>query len=273
MIEKPKEEKTPGPLSKSEQLFDWGTYGGIAGLGVFLGGIPITYWAKYGGGAKLFVNAAHSLEKMGMSKAAAEDAVIITALMQAGNIAVWPVREVEKYKTQIVGKIGDAIGEKVNLDAVEHEPKQSWGSLIKSRLVAWGVVFASFRGAAALLGAEKFGEFESKFSEHIVCKPLGKPTHIAGAETKLFRMGKIAALDSFATAAAATLLYVGSRIFAKNEQEEERLHAAPPSPPPAAPVASTPCPTRTCPLDTRMPQPEVMVKSVAGKQELQHSHS
>ena len=41
-------DKKPQHVSKGERLFDWITYGGMAGLGTFLITIPIAFHAKYG---------------------------------------------------------------------------------------------------------------------------------------------------------------------------------------------------------------------------------
>ena len=81
---------------------------------------------------------------------------------------------------------------------------------------------SSFSAVALLFGKNTFSAFKDKFATHIVCKPLGKPTHFPGMaktvenETRLFRYGRIAAIDVFATAAASTILYIGSHFFAKN---------------------------------------------------------
>jgi len=220
------------PLSKGERWFDWLTYGGIAGVGVFLVTLPLTYWSKYAGGAKNFKAAAHWLEKKGFSAHTAEDLVMTTSLMQGGNLGLIPVKLMENNKPQIVKKINDVLGDSTDEKAVEAEPKQSWTSLLKARIImAWTPVFLSFRAATMLLGKEKFQHFEHWFSESLICKPLGKATHIAGVETKAFRYGKIAALDAFATAAAATLLYIGSNIFAKQEKDEELAHTKLPETP------------------------------------------
>jgi hypothetical protein len=201
--------------SRGERFFDWLTYGGIAGIGAFALTIPTTYWAKYGGGATMFRQMAQKLTRKGIHPHAAEDIVMTTALMQGGNLAIPPVKLMENYKPQLVDKFNDMLGDKSGEASVQEDPQQTWGSLIKSRIAAWLAVFAGFRGAASIFGGEKFAQFETKFAESVICKPLGRPTHINGQETKLFRYGKIAALDLFATAAAASLLYLGSRFFAK----------------------------------------------------------
>lgn len=224
--------------SKGERLFDLLTYGGIGFLGVFAAGIPIGYWGKYGGGAGMFKSSAKALEKLGMSAKAADDAVMTSVLMQPGNVGLIPIKWMENRKPELVEKFNKMLGDKSADASVEHDPQQTWGSLIKSRLAAWLAVFAGFRGAAHAIGEKKFGAFENAFAEK-VCNVLGKATHVAPAgvvlspemlktfeyETKAFRYGKIAALDVFATAAATVLLYAASRVFAKKNPEWHAKHA------------------------------------------------
>jgi len=227
------QEKTGSKVSLGEKIFDWMTYGGIAGVGTFLITIPITYWAKYGKGAAHFHKTAQNLEKMGMSATSADQAVMTTALMQGGNLALFPVKWAEDNKVAIVKTINDTLGEKTDIAALEAEDRQTWGSIIKARMVAWLAVFTSFKASAAVIGGDKFAAFEESFARSVVCKPFGKATHVNGAETKAFRYGKIAALDLFATAAASALLYAGSRFFAHYGEVKKDIghsHDEPPAP-------------------------------------------
>lgn len=204
--------------SRGEKLFDWLTYGGVAGVGTFLLTIPVAYWAKYGSGAKMFEKASGYLVKQGLSPRISEEMVMTTALMQGGNLTIIPVKMLENRKPQIVDYFNDRLGDSSGKASVEEDPKQTWSSLIKSRIVAWLSVFTGFRVAGSIFGADKFAAFEESFAKNVVCKPLGKPTHIRGVETPHFRYGKIAALDVFATAAATAILYTGSRFFAKRNE-------------------------------------------------------
>ena len=215
-IEKTVEETLP--KSKGEKMFDWLVYGGIAGLGVLVATVPIAYWSKYGGGSKGFAWAEKQLQKTGMSARSAHDAVITTALMQGGNLALIPIKIAENHKAAAVSYLNKKMGEPDTYCAVEGEPDQTWTSLIKSRLVAWGAVFSAIKGTAMAVGPEQFDRFENGFSRHLVCKPLGLATHINGQETRAFRLGKLTALDVFATAAAATILYGASRVFAEPDK-------------------------------------------------------
>lgn len=216
------EKKSPPKISRGERIFDWLVYGGLAGLGTYIVSIPIGYWVKYGKGAEFNKNAAKKLTSFGFSQNTAEKTMDTTMLMHGGNIMLLPIKYAEDNKESIVTTINDMIGEKTDHIALHDEDKQSWGSIIKARIVAWCAVFAGFKGAASILGEEKFGRFEESFSKK-ACALLGKPTHINGKETTAFRMGKIGALDTYATIAASSLLYIGTRLFAHMERVQHDL--------------------------------------------------
>ena len=218
-------------ISRGEKIFDWLVYAGIAGVGTFLLTLYTTHWSKYGGGAKYFNSGSNWLIKKGLTPQSAEELLMSTALMQGGNLAVLPVKWAEDNKIACIQAIDKVIGEKTDVSALEAEDKQSWSSILKARVLAWTTVFLSLKTAGHILGGDKFEAFKEGFSKHIVCNPLGKATHHLGKETNAFRYGKIAALDVFATAAASTLLYVGSRIFAhwerQKEEAQQTAHIAP----------------------------------------------
>ena len=226
-------DKKASATSKSEQIFDWLTYGGVAAVGGFILTIPVAYIAKHGWGAKYFASISKAVSKIGLSEKTAEQAVMTTALMQGGNIALLPVKWAEDNKIACIETIDNFTGDKTDVEALKKEDKQTWGSIIKARLVAWGVVFSSLTAAVHVLGEKKIADFENGFAKNIVCKPLGKPTHIGGKESFHFKVGKISALDVFATAAATALFYVGSRFFAhvnKNKAAPEMLEEKPVTP-------------------------------------------
>lgn len=212
--------RTPG-----DNTFDWLTYGLVGGVGNFLLSIVAGYWARYGSGSKQIGKLSKSMQNAGMSHASAEDAIMATALGLGGTALIVPIKMLENNRAEIVNGINKNVGcETTIAEQKAEKTDQSWGGLIKSRLIAWGIVFGSFKTAANVLGPENFERFEHDFARNMVCKPLGKPTHIGGQESKLYKYGRIGALDIFATAASATILYVASRFLA-NKGEEEKTEA------------------------------------------------
>lgn len=214
--------------SKGEQLFDWLAYGGFAGAVTFALGLPFGYWARYTkGGEAIHKWAISHSKQVGLSAQVTEDIVMNTALMQGGNAMILPIKIMEDHKPQLVAKLNDMLGDKSGDCSVQDEPKQTWGTLFTSRILCgWLPVFVGLRTAAVLGGPEAFNNFEKSFSKNVICEPLGKPTHINGVETFTFKMGRIAAIDVFATAAAASLLYIGTRIFARGNKEKWKGAAA-----------------------------------------------
>ncbi len=220
------------PTSKGEKWFDWMTYGGVNFVGTFIATIPIAYALKYGKGAKWYQKGADWLTKKGVSHGHAENILLTTATMQGGNVAVFPVKYLEDRKAKIVSWFNEKLGEPDASEDIKREADQTWPSLIKSRLVAWGITFGSFTAAGMAFG-KKFEEYGDKFAKKM-CDIMKKPTHLIDPkvlktitdakkleklESKAFRYGKLGAVDVYATAASATILYVASRFFAEPDKD------------------------------------------------------
>lgn len=223
-------------MSWGEKFFNLGVYGGIQGVGVFLATIPITYFIKYGKGPitgkfrdgyKWLVS---QLKRTGLSAGNSEHVVMTLALMQGGNLGLIPVKLAENHKPEIVGRLNEILGEKNDSEAVRKEPDQTWGSLIKSRLVAFGLVLGSF-WTVEMLADKRLKQFKNFFAR-------GVTTLSGKASFTNFRIGKIAALDIFATAAATTLLFIASRFFAVADKAEPEKAPTPPPPVPYEPQPS-----------------------------------
>lgn len=218
--------------SVGERIFDWSVYGGIAGVGAFVATVPAAYLLKYGRLQWFDQSLSKGFERIlkAVGPASWDHAKVgakmatTTTLMQGGNAMLLPIGIAEKYKVPIVEKINHALGDHTPPAQVEDTQKQTWGSLIKARVMAWVVVFTSFTTAGWFV-PKSFQMFETEFGER-VCKLLRRPTEIAGKETKTFIYGKIGALDIFATAAAAVLLYIGGHIFAERAEERRERRAA-----------------------------------------------
>lgn len=220
------------PMSKGEKWFDWLAYGGVAGVGTFAVTLPLAYLAKYGKVAKYFEAGTNWLIKKGMNPSLAEPLLSTTALVHGGNLMTLAVKLAEDNKKPIVTKLDEMLGDKTDEAALDAEPKQSWASMIKARVVAWLTVYTTMQGSVSLFGADKLAAIEHGVGS-TVCNIVRKPTHIAGKETVLYRYGKLGALDLLATAASATLLYVGSRVFArweKQKKDQGNQYAATPVP-------------------------------------------
>ncbi len=220
----------PSPRkTRGDVLFDRWLYGGLNGVGTFLLTLPLAYWGDHGGGKATFQKFSNFLkERTPLSEQTAKTVVRATTLGLGGTVMVIPVRMIEGIRTPIVQALNRRYGspEDQAVGAQVVAP-QTWGSQLKGRAVAWTVVFGSFKAIEGIGFGKKMEQFEHWVAEHIICKALKQPLRDAmGNESKAFRYGKLAALDAFATAAAAMLFYTGTRFFASHRSEEKQAQLA-----------------------------------------------
>lgn len=243
MNQQPKEHTA----SRGEKVFDWATYGGLAGVGTFVITVPIADWITHGGGAKYYEQAKNWLNTKGLKAipekhrgGIAGGLLMTTALMQGGNAMLVPVGIAEKFRDPIVNGINKITGDKTPAEEIQALPDQTALSLIKGRAAAFGAVFAGIVGFNAVLGkSSKVLDAAGKpmarmeIFENAVGRAaagfMNKPTHemkmvegtMKSMPTKTYRYGRTLAVDAFATATAAGLLYVASRFFAKRDHNKE----------------------------------------------------
>jgi hypothetical protein len=224
--------------SKGEKFFDRVVYGGIAGVGTFAATLYMANKFKNGEWAgqryKRAVSGVTNLLKKVLPQKWAEsigtEAIQTTSLMMGGNVMLLPVWYAEKHKTKIVEGLNVAMGDPTPPEKIEQAPKQTTLSLIQGRALAWCTVFG------ALVAAQS--AFPKTFRTY--CKEVGEITHKAVQgmkrqaaltgkamkETTSYRIGTIAALDIFATAAAVVLLYIGGHFFARKQEQKKEVRAA-----------------------------------------------
>lgn len=229
--------------SKGEKLFDRTVYAGLAGIGTLIVTVPLAHrlqhqwgWSQYLLG-KFERGVAWGMEKLfspELSKKIAKEATDITALMEGGNVMLLPVGLAEHYKVPLVSKANAMLGDDTPPETISEAPKQTWMSLIQGRLTAFAVVLGSVLGTKWLL-PKTFSTYVNEMGER-AAQLFKRPTHAPEAgkivETLPYKYGKLAAVDVFATAAAAALLYVGGHFFARKHEEkverklEKKAHAA-----------------------------------------------
>jgi len=234
------EHKPPEPLpeakntkSGGEKTFDRAVYVGLAGVGTFIVTLYLAFKLKHGGWAGPRYQEAIGWTQRNLarvfspetSKKVAEEAVMTSALMMGGNAMIVPIGVAEHYKVPIVSGLNTMMGDKTPPEAIEKAPKQTWWSLIEGRLVAWGAVFGALMSARFAV-PKSFELFQAEVGErtHQLVQWMRRaPTLVGEAvkETRSFRVGKLAALDVFATIAAATILYVGGHFFARKQAEKK----------------------------------------------------
>jgi len=226
--------------SKGDRLFDGLVDVVFNYVGTFAATLGIAHWLQHGGGKGMVDRGTKRLENwLGRVKLGGYAGQVMTTsiLMPGGSVMLIPLHYLEKHRKPIVAWFNRQLGDTTDPAQLIEPPQQSWGSLIKGRLVAWAVVFSSLVGVTSLLGKDKVKELENGFAKNVVCKIFDKPTHQLAdgfavlnggkpVETKTFQYGIIAAVDIFATAASTALLFVSSRFFAKKRDEKQQRRAA-----------------------------------------------
>lgn len=241
---------TPARKTRGDVLFDRLIYAGLNGVGTFVLTVPMAYWARYGEGRKAFESGANWISKTfrmnGKDAAAVADTM---GLGLGGTAMIAPVYVAEHYRKPIVEWLNQRFGSETDKQAVvENSVPQTFGSILKGRAVAFLAVYAGFKLAysnskvsQALTSFEEnvgsktaswfkqpthdLATFEALKAEHAVLTPSLEASLLKQSETKAFSIGKLAALDVFATAAATSILYVTSRIFAKRQAQSKQQHA------------------------------------------------
>lgn len=206
------------PKSAGGRWFDLITYGGFAGVGTFFLTIPIANMFNKGGrlhGVEKAIE--NGVKKIGASDNLAHKVAETTRFMHGGNLMLVPVTLMEHFRTNIVNGLNRMFNDPTDPESVKDAPQQTIGSIIKGRMVAWCAVFTGFWSAEKAF-PETYKTFKRECGERL-CQLLRRPVKLPSGEfTKTFHFGESAALDAFATASAATLLYVGSHIFARRAQ-------------------------------------------------------
>ncbi len=226
-------------VSKGDKLFDQLVYTGLNNISTFVLSLGIAYGALHGfkkvgvgnpATNEWFKKTSQDLGKLlekvrpGLGRNA-DNVMLTTALGIGGTLMIVPIKFLEDRRTQLVDRLNKMVGDKTDPSQLKEPPKQTWGSLLLGRAAAWSVVFASLTGVEKLLPKGTFDRFSTGFAEHVVAKPLGKSVHKVGPHTAEFRLGKIAAVDVFATVAATLLLETSSKFFASRREAKEQARA------------------------------------------------
>ncbi|MDX2113454.1 MAG: hypothetical protein SFW63_06975 [Alphaproteobacteria bacterium] len=178
-----------------------------------------------------------------VSKAAASTMI----LSWGGNFFMPIIKWLENGRESIANFFNRTIG-KPGEEEIAHErlkdlPKQNWYDVIKGRVMAWLTVFSALTAADSIAdkdasGRSYFAKYEDGFSRKLVCSlpgvgqeakqiaalPLSEkiPAHLE--KNGVYRFGKVAALDLFATSAAIIVWNTISRFSAKKRMD--KMHAS-----------------------------------------------
>ncbi|MDG1287281.1 MAG: hypothetical protein P8P30_06910 [Rickettsiales bacterium] len=249
-----------------EKIFDRIAYIGIGDVLVFIASVGLAYGLKYSSrkipgmkdttwaqgwenvGAKItnfFKLDTQINKKTGKQNRVngnVENALMTTALMMPGNLALAPIRWMERRKTGLVKNYNEKYGAPAKGETpsdteigewnTKSEAMQSWSSLLKGRVVAWLVVFSSLttldklRPKALPNFMNKTGILFEDAAAKLNLADKPKPGVDRGPDAtrsknnkRAYFFGEIASIDFFADIAAIAILYVGSKFFAKRSAE------------------------------------------------------
>lgn len=178
-----------------------------------------------------------------------------TVVLWWGGTAFSPVmKAMENNREKIANWYNGHFGTKQDVqqahENLKDEPKQNWGDVLKGRVVAFALVFSAFCSACLLLGRVKeptdkgrlplrFSWYEDKIGRYtagfgkdgkdIANTPMNVELTEKQQENGLYRLGKIVALDFYATAMAVITWTVSSRKCAHKRQAKQQDKQAPDS--------------------------------------------
>lgn len=211
------------PKSKGGQIFDAAVYGAMNYAGTFFLTLFLANELKHGKTFEKFYKAAdEKLIKMGVHEKVREPFLGAFITFWGGNVMVPIVRLAESFRTPIVIKLNEMTGDKTDPKKIKDAPKQTWGSLLHGRAVAFASVFALMVGTDQIFGdqykaySKNVGNFFSKNFSHLFTK-------VKDPKAAAYNFGEIAALDMFATAASTALLYLSSHRAANKREKKIAL--------------------------------------------------
>lgn len=245
----------------AEVRFDKWVYGGISYFAQAATGIVLTRWLKYGSGKPHFERAAEWLGPKIYRNKSVKDAanavsspLLVTTMVMVGNTFLLPVKWLENRKPAIVRSMHEkdvaameAAGtpyseeerarQEKALKDLEHEPPQSWASLLGGRVAGLVPVFA----LAFALGEK--GQHAERFAAKTISKGLDTVGAKQLAKSKTLESYiHVGFLDVFYSMISAGGLYVYSHLVHPKEKAQphkESLSELLPGATPAGAIVDT----------------------------------
>lgn len=230
--------QSPNPPQKTtgEKYFERLRFG-VAEVFILAATAAIAYVARYGSDSKLnvfkqiqkgFEKVLSPVSKIGkegtklndIAKTIAGAGASSMVTFHGGNAFAPVMKWFNNSKARMVHNLNEKYGApgetEIGDEHTKNEPKQTWGDVLKGRLVAWATVFTSFVSAGILAGKkdgiDRFDRFEDWFGKKManftkdgekiaklsVHERMTNPT----ATNRTYKFGRILALDIYATTMA-----------------------------------------------------------------------
>jgi hypothetical protein len=201
---------------------------------------------KFQDGFEYFLSEKLALKKVGkdgeLGKYISGAAAATTLTMWGGNLFAPFLKWFENSKETIANNYNKKHGTPEHVaiahERLKDEPKQTWGDVIKGRFVGWVIVCSAFVGGNYAFGKSKktgmrrleayeewFGRKIAGWTQagkEIAKTPLTKELLEEQKKNKMYRFGRIVALDFFATSTAIVLWNAISRGSARKRARVEK---------------------------------------------------
>jgi len=212
---------------------DMALWGGIQGVGIWLFSLVVADWAQSGKGflnkgfeagrtwltprLGKFAENKTSQKIWGSSKEQWASSIVLTLALSLGGTILLPVTKYfEDRRTQIATWIDKKLGhDDIDPSQIRPEPKQTWGSMIKGRLMSLGLGYAIF----AALGPRRAGNVQNAVGD-VATNAILKVRPNANSQT-IRKWSDLAVFDLILTTLTAGTAYVGSRFSASKHMEQK----------------------------------------------------
>ena len=154
----------------------------------------------------------------------ARGSTMFVTLGMGGWAMMAPIKWLEDNRQSNAAKIDNALGTTPpDPETIEHEPKQTWHSVLSGRLYSWGLSYAAF----CLMGPTVTDQLNDKIGEYATqaWMKVRPKAHLPTVK----KWANIAAFDALFTVITASATYLWSRQVAKNDEAAEaKSHSAAP---------------------------------------------
>lgn len=195
---------------------------------------------------KVFHNKIYPVaEKGDFAKLVGGGLVGTMVLSHGGNVFAPFIKWMENGREDIANWYNKRFGTEQDVkdahERLKDIPKQNWADIAKGRFMAWSTVFAAMVTAYATVGKDKktgrywLDMYEDKFArvltgvtkagKDIAATPIAHELTEVQKANKLYRFGKVLALDLYATTAGILIWNLSSRMSAKKRTQAEQLKA------------------------------------------------
>ena len=224
----PDKKRTWGNIIYDFPVFCGVAWGGVAALSAISAHESMYGKNKYFWWLRALNDAVFKCLKSGFSKTVLKNApeevldgyangtTMFMTLGMGGNALAGVIKYMEDNRQKIAAKIDNFLGTTPpDPETIENEPKQTWSSVIKGRLISWGGSYVAFLA----LGPKLVGTLSNFCGEKATNAWLHFKPRSNHASVR--KWANIAAFDALFTVITATATYLFSRSIAKKDEDKK----------------------------------------------------